>query len=339
MTAIYKRLSASCQQLVQDNLANASNPSIVVRSCLSDPSLLPAIINHKCNNVVLTPSGLYFDMATTVAKYICENSAADSSIGFNVCNMEAHKPLLVKDVSRVSEAWIEMETKVLSDSDAGDLHCTFHSVTATGVRLQTMGHCNVRFEKPANWLSSWSHQTPVIQDRIDGLLTRAHKESSGEVKLVQKSKAYKMFESFVQYSGQYQNVVECTFDSKTLEATSLLDFGALDPEKDLIGPYLLDGSCHVSGFVCNAVEQDEKKNAFISNGVTAMRISEKLTPWKQGVEIRNYVRMEELVTDKTVLEGNVYVLQDGEIVGVWEGVRFKRIPRRVLDIFLPPGKK
>lgn len=49
--------------------------------------------------------------------------------------------------------------------------------------------------------------------------------------------------------------------------------------------------------------------------------------------------MSPLPNDKTVLQGDVYVLQDGQIVGVWEGVRFKKIPRRVLNVFLPPPKK
>jgi hypothetical protein len=41
---------------------------------------------------------------------------------------------------------------------------------------------------------------------------------------------------------------------------------------------------------------------------------------------------------KDVLGGTVFVLCGNKIVGSWEGVSFKRIPRRVLNIFLPPPK-
>lgn len=334
----YKRLSPSCQQIIHEHLfSTTSNPSILIRSSLADPILQPAITNHKCNNVVLTPSGLYFDMALTVAKYVHSHTAPEMPTpGFNICDMEVHKPLIVRDLSLIDEMWIEMETIVLGEHDVkGNLKCAFNSITPAGGRLQTMGHCYVRYEDPSSWLRKWSHQTPVIQDRIDSLLTRAHKETSGEVRLVQKEMAYEMFESFVQYSGKYQNMAEVVFDSKTLEATSLLDFSGLDLRSEGVGPYLWDGSCHVSGFVCNAVEKDKGKNAFISNGVGNMRIC---CDDFGGGEVRNYVRMEVVPGgDKTVLQGNVFVLIGGVIVGVWEGVRFKRISRRVLNLVLPPA--
>ena len=69
-----------------------------------------------------------------------------------------------------------------------------------------------------------------------------------------------------------------------------------------------------------------------------MKLSPKFQP-QQGADIRTYVRMEPLQNDKTVLCGDVFVLQNYEVVGVWEGVKFKRIPRRVLNVFLPPPKK
>lgn len=352
MKPTYEHLSASCQQVIHNDLSDASNPSILIRSCLSDPDLLPAIVNHKCNNVVLTPSGLYFDMAITVARYIVKNNHSvkgGNSNGINVYDMQVHKPLVIQDVSRISESWIEMEaTAILSTSNSADndehepnnttLKCTFSSITHSGERLQTMGHCSVSFEDSTSWLSTWSHHAPMIQSRIDKLLTRAHKETTGKVRLVQSEQAYEMFESFVQYSGPYRNMKEVVFDYETLEATSLLDFQGLEGMNEK-GPFLWDGSCHVSGFVCNAVEKDGRKNAFISYGVGSMRISEEFRPLGEGKgKCRNYVRMETVVGDSNVLQGSVYVLQDGRIVGLWEDVRFKKIPRRVLNVLLPPGK-
>lgn len=80
----------------------------------------------------------------------------------------------------------------------------------------------------------------------------------------------------------------CVFDPVTLEATSTLEF-LPHLETDYCGPYYHDGSCHVSGFVCNAVEEKKDQNAFISNGVTAMKLSPLFDPAKKGTEIR-YVR-------------------------------------------------
>ncbi|CAK4030427.1 Hypothetical predicted protein [Lecanosticta acicola] len=339
-------LSASCQQVVHEDLSDLANSKVIIRSCMAHPDLSPTVTNHKCNHVVLTPSGLYADMAVEVAHYIWKHHRGrDAELpGINVCDLEVHKPLIVKDPAKMDQLWLEMEvTASISEYARQDitnavLKCVFHSISPDGARLQENGHCNVRFEWYYGWLSEWSNSVTGIKNCIDSLYARASSDVIGQVSLVQRKTAYKLFESFVQYSGKYQNMAEVIFDSDTLEATSLLDFQP-DPTGDLCGPYYLDGSCHLSGFVCNAVEKDKDKNAYISHGVTAMRLSPMFRPDEKNSEIRNYVRMQPLPTDKTVLQGDVYVLQDGQIVGMWEGVRFKRIPRKVLNVFLPPPPK
>ncbi|KAK4494683.1 hypothetical protein PRZ48_014039 [Zasmidium cellare] len=309
---------------------------------MADPDLSPTITNHRCNSVVLTPAGLYTDMAITVASHIWRHHRGPSAPlpGLNVHNLEVHKPLIVKDPTPTGMTPLHIEmTATLSlplnaheDITSTTLHCVFHSVSSSGTKLQENGHCDVTFEWYYGWLSEWSLHYNRINSRINAL------RSNPAAQTVNRAKAYKLFESFVQYSGKYQNMSSCVFDAATLEATSTLEFLA-HPEGDYCGPYYHDGSCHVSGFVCNAVEQNKESNAFISNGVTAMKLSPLFDPSKPGSEISNYVQMAPLPNDKTVLQGDVYVIQDGQIVGVWEGVRFKKIPRRVLNVFFPPPKK
>lgn len=317
-------------------------------------------------------------MAYTVAKYIYQRqNGEDAELpGINVYNTEIHKPLIVKDIEKVGDLWIEMETTIeqSAESTSTDLmnatiKCVFHSITPQGVRLQECGYCHVRFENYQTWLDEWEHYTPFILDRIQNLHRRACTENNMDVQLVQRSHAYKLFESFVQYNSKYQNMSEVVFNTKNNEATSIIDLPHLDPTTDFTGPYYLDASCHISGFVCNAVEPDKDKNAFISHGVGAMKLSPKFQPDRVAIltsasastpatpalsrspsfgeepssaafqGIRNYVQMRQDPHEKSVVRGDVFVLQDGEIVGVWEGVRFKRIPRRVLNVFLPPPKR
>lgn len=335
-------ISASCQQVVYEDLDNASQSKIIIRSCMGHPLLSSCITKHKCNDVVLTPSGLYADMAVEVAKRVWRHHRGQEAElpGINVCDLEVHKPLIVKDVAKMEELWLEMEVTVSisefvrQDITEAVLKCVFHSISADGIRLQENGRCNVRYEWYYGWLSEWSNSFNTIKTRISDLYSRVSTDSAGSVSLVHRDAAYKLFESFVQYSGKYQNMAEVVFDASTLEATSLLSFQS-DPASDYCGPYYLDGSCHLSGFVCNAVEKDKDKNAFISNGVTAMKLSPMFQPAKKDSNIRNFVHMQPLSTDNSVLQGDVWILQDDQVVGKWEGVRFKKIPRKVLDIFLP----
>jgi hypothetical protein len=184
---------------------------------------------------------------------------------------------------------------------------------------------------------SWSTHTEAIKNKIDRLYARSKTESSGDVQLMYKDKAYRLFKSFVDYGPKYQNMAEVVCDTKTLEAAARHEFQP-DPNRDYTGPFYLDGSCHISGFVCNTADEDVAKNAYVSHGFAAMKLSPKFKPGPSA-DIRTYVHMQPLPNDKTVLSGDVYVLQDGEIVGLWEAVKFKRIPRRVLNVFLPPPRK
>ncbi|KAK4617554.1 Non-reducing polyketide synthase PKS1 [Fulvia fulva] len=345
-TTTYTYLSASCQQVLESRLDSIPGTKVVVRSCMGDPRLSPTIIDHKCNGTVLTPSGLYADMAVEVGKHVWRHHRGQTAglPGFNVCDLEVHKPTIVKDPTKIDEHWLEVETTAsIPAGTRGDildavLKCAFYSITADGKRTQENGHCSVRFEWYYGWLSEWSNEAATINNRINTLHERGNKGGDSNIQIINKSRTYKLFQSFVDYTGKYQNMSEVVYDSATLEATSLLTFLA-DPATDCTGPYYLDGSCHISGFVANAVEKDKDKNAFISNGVSAMKLSPRFDPAKKGSVTRNYVQMKQLETDKTVLEGDVYILQDGEIVGVWESVRFKKIPRKVLNVFLPPPKK
>ena len=344
-TTNYLRLSASCQQVVGEALSDTRRARVVVRSTIADPQILPSISQHLCNGTALTPSGLYADMAEVVAKYIwrADRGRQADIPGINVSHMEVDKTYIIKLPQEGSGQWLEMEAIMnVPESSCGDIidgtiTCYFRSIKPDGKKMNDLAHCSVQYEWLPGWHMSWSNLSGPLKTKIDNLNARAVTERSGEVRHMHRQKAYEEFKSFVDYGPKYQNMAEVVCDTKTLEATALLDFQP-DPVTDYLGPYYLDGSCHISGFVCNAMEQDRGKNAYISHGWDAMKISPSFDPTKSR-NIRNHVHMQPLPNDPTVFNGDVYVLQDDQIVGVWEGVKFKRIPRRILNVFLPPPKK
>lgn len=250
------------------------------------------------------------------------------------------------------------------------LRCTFSSIEADGTPKQVCGHCFVTFEDPQLWQNTWAQGIgPAIDSRISYLRTRTMKaDEGGGVTLLQRDAAYARFSSFVDYTGAYRNMSEVVFCAETREAVASLAFGQgcssratttptgedNDPNTSwwLGGPYLLDGSCHISGFVCNAVEPDSAKNAYISQGVGAVRLLPgfdalaRASATQEGAagstqrdhELLTYVQMRPHRDDPTVISGDVFVLHGHTVVGVWEAVQFKRIPRRVLNVFLPPPR-
>lgn len=328
-------LSASCQHIISEEYTENQSATLTIRSCVADPGLWPVLRDHKCNGVTLTPSGLYGDMAITVTKHIWAKTHLGETLpGLNVCEMHVDKPLKAQNPQVGEGQWLEMQATADDLQEAGSIRCTFSHVSPKGVKIDELAHCTVRLEDEASWRAEWAICEHLIVTQVERLQARAMKEASGTIRTVQREKAYELFKTFVEYEGDYQAMSEVIIDKADLEATALLSI-VPKSEYELAGPYYLDGSCHLSGFICNASDEDTKKNAYISHGWDAARISHAFAPGN-GKKCRSYVRMQP--EGKDVLGGTVFVLQDGEIVGTWEGLRFKRIPRRVLNVFLPPPK-
>jgi iterative type I PKS product template protein len=328
-------ISASCQHIISETYTANTAATLTIRSCVADPGLWPVLRDHKCNGVTLTPSGLYGDMAITVTKHIWAKVRQEHEIpGLNVCEMHVDKPLKAQNPQVGEGQWLEMKVDAEGLDAAGLVRCSFSHVSPQGVKIDDLAHCIVRLEDEALWRAEWSTYAPTILSQIERLQARALKETTGQIRTIMRRRAYELFKTFVEYDGDYQAMSEIIIDKAELEATALLDIMA-KPEGELSGPYYLDGSCHLSGFICNASDEDTKKNAYISHGWDAAKISRNFQPGN-GKELRSYVRMR--AEGKDVLGGTVFVIQGGEIVGTWEGVRFKKIPRRVLNVFLPPPK-
>lgn len=302
---------------------------------MAEPELWPVLRDHKCNGVTLTPSGLYGDMAMTVAKHVWTKTRSGQKLpGLNVCDMHVDKPLKAQNPQVGDGQWLEMETSAENLDENGVVRCIFSHVSSAGTKIDELAHCIVRFEDEAVWQSEWFAYEHQVVTQIERLQTRAQTEDSGQIRTIHRQKAYELFKTFVEYDGDYQAMSEIIIDKAALEATALLDI-VPKSENELSGPYYLDGSCHLSGFICNASDEDTKKNAYISHGWSAAKISSGFKPGN-GEELRSYVRMQP--EGKDVLGGTVFVLSGSRIVGTWEGVSFKRIPRRVLNVFLPPPK-
>ncbi|KAF2480069.1 polyketide synthase dehydratase-domain-containing protein [Neohortaea acidophila] len=339
-----KYLTPSCQQVAHEDLSGTTAGRWVIRTCLADPAILPAISQHVCHGVALTPAGLYTDMAAVAARHIWRSDRGHDAVtpAIKVCNLSVTKTYIIAIPPKPTGQWLEMEVvPEISPFSSGDLldatvHCQFRSITPDGVKINDLASCSVVYELDHAWLMSWSHFAPTILARISKLHVRAATETSGDVMHMHRGKAYELFQSFVDYGPKYQNMAEVYVDTQTLEATATHAFQP-DPATDYTTPFYMDGSCHISGFVVNAIV-DTEKNAYISQGIESMKLSSKFDPEDHHAEIKTYVHMETMPNDKTVMRGDVYVLQNEEIVGVWEGIKFKRIPRKALNVFLPRPK-
>ncbi|KAK4548576.1 hypothetical protein LTR36_009486 [Oleoguttula mirabilis] len=326
-----KRLSGSCQQVIEEDYTE-TRARIIVRSCLADSQLYPVISGHKCNKVTLVPSSLWADMALTVGAYVWNTLRPHTDVpGLNVCDMDVPKSLIAQVPQTQPGQFVEIEAEAELEGELGVMRCKFRSVYPDGSKIQDHATCLLRYESREDWKQDWSRFGHMVKNSIKALQEKAM--TSGAHRM-QSGLAYKVFESFVTYSDKYRGMNEVVFDG--LEGTSSVEFKT-GPE-DLCGPYHLDNSCHLSGFLCNASDMGAEDNVYISEGWQGFKClnPEMLTSSPQS-KLTNYVLMQP--KPKSILRGDVYILKDDEVVAVWEGIAFKRLPRRVINILLPPPKK
>ncbi|KAI1272250.1 hypothetical protein F5Y07DRAFT_306266 [Xylaria sp. FL0933] len=98
-------------------------------------------------------------------------------------------------------------------------------------------------------------------------------------------------------------------------------------------PQFLDGVVSFSGFVLNGgTAFNNTDNFFITPAWGSMRFAKPLVP---GVTYVAQVRM--LPDGAHAFAGDVYILQDSEIVGVVEAIKYQQWPRVMLNrLFRPP---
>jgi monodictyphenone polyketide synthase len=75
---------------------------------------------------------------------------------------------------------------------------------------------------------------------------------------------------------------------------------------------------------------DIKNNFCVTPGWGSLRIARPLVA---GGKYRSYVKMIPTAEDESVYFGDVYILQDDQIIGVMQAMKFRRYPRLLLNRF------
>lgn len=267
-------------------------------------------------------------MAITVGRHLFEKLNPDSEVpAINVGPMEVDKSLIAKgDVSQL----IRISGKL--DKASGAAKLDFYSVSASGAKTADHATCRVTFDDPKALASSWKRMSFLVKSRIQSLLDGVH---NGSAEKIRREMAYELFGSFVNYAQSYRGMEEVTMDSKEYEATARLSFQTTEEDGNFVcSPFWIDSIGHLSGFIVNVKEAiGSKTNVYVSHGWESMRFAKTLS--KDG-KYRSYVKMQP--AEDTIMAGDVFVFEEDtdEIIGVFGGLKFKRIPRTILNTFLPP---
>ncbi|MCJ1434804.1 hypothetical protein MMC27_004174 [Xylographa pallens] len=323
-----RRLSTSAvQKLVKEDYGDKI--TLVAESDLSDPDLNDAMSGHLVNGAALCPSGVYADMALTLAGYLHRKlNKSTEYIPMDVRQLEIIKPLIAK--GRDSKEQPVVRITATAERPLGLVKISYNSVSQDGSVGDLHASCVVEYGDTKSWLADWSRMAYLIRSRIDVLAQGA---DVGKYKKVSRGQAYEAFASLVQYGSKYHGMKEVILDSKNFEATSFIEFRATESDGDFeVPPYWIDNIAHLSGFILNGSDAvDSTKQVYISHGWESLQI---VRPLSARRSYRNHVKMHR--GPKQTMVGDVYVFDGDDMVALVGGVKFQAIPRSLLNKLLPP---
>ncbi|KAL2023150.1 hypothetical protein VTK56DRAFT_3756 [Thermocarpiscus australiensis] len=320
-----KLLTTTVQKIIKEEVKD-DVAVVEIESDLCQEQLRNAVSGHLVNGAPLCPSSLYGDMAMTVCDYAYKLLRPKAEkIGCNVAHMEVPKTLIFDD--KAKSHVLRLTVTVHGKLEYADL--VFH--TGEGAKKTEHAFCKVYFGNVEDWQSDFDRVAYLIKGRIDALLDA---ERRGTASKIGRGLAYKLFTALVDYHPRYRGMEEVVLDSANCEATAKIRFQTSEKDGTFhFSPYHIDSLCHISGFIINGTDAvDSREQVYISHGWGSLKFTEIPDPSK---EYRSYIRMQPVGATK-MMAGDVYVFDGDKIIGTAGDLKFQCIPRKVLNMLLPP---
>ncbi|KAJ5952332.1 uncharacterized protein N7479_010745 [Penicillium vulpinum] len=329
LTAPHSNLRTSLVHRVVDETFSGTAGQVVVQSDLMQADFLAAAWGHKMNGAGVVTSSIHADIAWTLGKYLVDNLKPKSKdvVDMDITNLVVREGIVAQKNTSVPQ--LLQITITTEDINAGTAYLEWHNIAGDGSLADEVPIVTAQlvFGNAVNWLASWVPATHLIQGRIEALERLA---DEGVANRFSHNMAYLLFgKNLVDYADKYRGMQSVVLNG--LEAFADVTIKTDKGGVWTVPPFFVDSVCHLGGFVMNVSDAIDTANNFcVTPGWSSFRMSRPLVA---GGKYRSYVKMIPTTEDPSVYLGDVYVLQDGEIVGVMQGMKFRRYPRVLLSRF------
>jgi monodictyphenone polyketide synthase len=213
------------------------------------------------------------------------------------------------------------------DIESSVAHLEWCNVSSNGQINEPFASAVIQYGAAADWLASWVPMTHLVQGRIEAL---KHLAEQGIANKLSHNMAYLLFASnLVDYAEKYRGMQSIVLHE--LEAFADITITSEKGGVWTVPPYFIDSVAHLAGFIMNVSDSNDTKNNFcVTPGWGSMRFARPLVA---GACYRSYVKMIPTAEDPSIFLGDIYVLQDGEIIGMVGAIKFRRYPRLLLNRF------
>ena len=243
----------------------------------------------------------------------------------NLANLEVLKGLVAQKNTNTPQ--LIQVSAATADFNSGTVDLKWHNVHPDGTVDDPFASANIYYGDAAEWLRSWVPSAHLVHGRIETLERLAEE---GIANRFSNNMAYRLFATnLVDYHAKYrgmQSVILHEFEAVADVKLSTEKGGSWTVE-----PFFIDSVAHLAGFIMNVSDAvDTKTNFCVTPGWHSMRFARPLVA---GGRYRSYVKMIPTPDDPTIYLGDVYILQDGTIMGMVGGIQFRRYPRVLLNRF------
>ncbi|THC91909.1 hypothetical protein EYZ11_008639 [Aspergillus tanneri] len=327
------RPSALRTSLIHQITAETVEASTATLHAISDmqhPDFLEALHGHQMNNCGVATSSIWSDMAFTVGEYLYRRLVPQTKdVHMNLSDME----VLHAQVANKTKGSIQpLVLKAHLDLSTGCMSLAWFNASAeTGDCIgESFATAVVRFEDPASWTKEWDRLSHLVLGRIEALEERA---DQGKASKLSKPLAYALFKNVVDYADRYRGMDQVVLHDH--EAVADVTLTAERHGTWHTPPHWIDSVSHLAGLVMNGSDASNTRDYFyVTPGCASFRL---LNPLEAGGKYRSYVRMFPLPEEANMYAGDVYILQDERIIGMVGQIRFRRVPRLLMDRFFSPS--
>lgn len=241
----------------------------------------------------------------------------------NVSNLDVfHAQIAHKDKSIAQ--LLQLEASI--DLPLQETKINFYNLDNEGERCaEPYATVTVKYENTEAWQAEWKRISHLVTSRVEALKAMA---AAGTANKVSRNMAYTLFKNVVDYADKYRGMQSVTLN----EHEAFADI-TLDPDQHgtwHTPPHWIDSIFHIGGFVLNGSDASNTQDFFyVTPGWSSARLAKPLAP---GKSYRSYVKMSPM-DEANMYSGDVYVMQDGEVIGMMGQMKFRQVPRLLMNRF------
>ncbi|KAL4931573.1 type I polyketide synthase [Aspergillus undulatus] len=317
--------TSTVQQIIEESFSGSSG-KVVMQSDMMQPDFLAAAHGHKMNGCGVVTSSIHGDIGYTLGGYLYKNLVKGGKApDMDMANLVVLRGLVAQKNTKKPQ-YIRVTISTV-DINSGVADLTWQNVLNDGTADEPFASAQIYYGDSSEWLKTWIPNAHLVQGRVEALERLAEE---GIANRFSHNMAYLLFaNNLVDYAQKYRGMQSVVLHE--LEAFADIRLSTDKSGTWTVPPYFIDSVAHLAGFVMNVSDAiDTKASYCVTPGWRSMRFAKPLVA---GAKYRSYVKMIPTEEDPTVYLGDVYVMQDGAIIGMCGGIQFRRYPRILLNRF------